>query len=49
MKRLKVFGMASWGDAEYTVYRRWNNTADQLAEMMAFDVSGFEQCIASRP
>ncbi|CAN0058419.1 unnamed protein product [Ectocarpus sp. 6 AP-2014] len=44
----QVFGMASWDD-EYTVYRRWNNTADQLAEMMTFDVGGFEQCTASRP
>ncbi|CAM9229439.1 unnamed protein product [Ectocarpus sp. 12 AP-2014] len=44
----QVFGMASWVD-QYTVYRRWNNTADQLAEMMTFDVFGFEQCTASRP
>ncbi|CAN0402557.1 unnamed protein product [Ectocarpus fasciculatus] len=31
------------------VYRRWNNTADQLAETMTFDVGGFEQCTAGRP
>ncbi|CBJ33259.1 hypothetical protein Esi_0450_0011 [Ectocarpus siliculosus] len=44
----QVFGMASW-DHEYTVFRRWNNTADQIAEMMTADVGGFEQCTASRP
>ncbi|CAB1107139.1 unnamed protein product [Ectocarpus sp. CCAP 1310/34] len=44
----QVFGMASWND-QYTVYQRWNNTADQLTEMMTFDVGGFEQCTARRP
>ena len=45
LKRLKVFGTSF----VERVYRRWNNTADQLAETMTFDVGGFEQCTAGRP
>ncbi len=33
-----------WEQKDYTVYDRWNNTADQLAEMLTFNVTGVEDC-----
>jgi len=28
----------------YSVYDRWAITSEQLAEMLTFEVTGFEQC-----
>eukprot|EP00903_Cladosiphon_okamuranus_P020100 g18458.t1 len=42
---VKVFGMTSQEEEDYTVFQRWNNTPAQLAEMFTFNVTGFQQCI----
>lgn len=39
----QVFGMV-WQQEDYTVYQRWNNTQDQLSEIVTFAVAGFEEC-----
>lgn len=40
----QVFGMSS-REENYSVYQRRNNTPEQLAEMLTFNVTGFQQCI----
>ncbi|CAM9816372.1 unnamed protein product [Scytosiphon promiscuus] len=40
---IKVFGMV-WQEEDYTVYQRWNNSQEQLSEIVTFTVPGFEQC-----
>lgn len=32
-------------EENYSVYERWIMTPEQLAEMLSFEVTGFEQCI----
>lgn len=36
-----------WQEEDYTVYDGWQDTADQLAEMLTFNVTGVEECNGS--
>lgn len=40
---LQVFIM-SLREEGYTLFRHWNNTQEQLAEMLTFNVTDFVQC-----
>ncbi len=43
----QVYGVRSSDTERYSPSVSWNNTADQIREMLTFNVSGFEQCIGN--
>ncbi|CAM9534007.1 unnamed protein product [Ectocarpus sp. 13 AM-2016] len=44
LQGVKVYGVKPLGMERYSLDVSWNNTADQMKEMLTFNVSSFEQC-----